>query len=58
METADEFLLVIKTAQDNLERLETALRRLHSYEVPEFLVLQAESASQKYLAWLIESSKF
>jgi periplasmic divalent cation tolerance protein len=57
VETAGEFLLVIKTTLDNLDRLEAALRRLHSYEVPEFLVLQPESAGQDYLAWLMESAR-
>ena len=52
-ETAEEFLLLIKTTAANLGRLEPALRRLHSYEVPEFLVLTPESASQPYLDWLL-----
>jgi periplasmic divalent cation tolerance protein len=57
VETAGEFLLMIKTTLDNLERIEAALRRLHSYEVPEFLVLQPECTSQDYLAWLMESTR-
>jgi periplasmic divalent cation tolerance protein len=55
-ETADELLLVIKTTAANLEPLEAALRRLHSYEVPEFLVLTPESAAKPYLDWLLQSA--
>jgi periplasmic divalent cation tolerance protein len=56
VETADEILLLIKTTADNLEKVETALRALHSYEVPEFLVLQPESSSESCLAWLLEAA--
>jgi periplasmic divalent cation tolerance protein len=55
-ESADEFLLLIKSTAANLVPLETALRRLHSYEVPEFLVLTPESAAKPYLEWLLQST--
>jgi periplasmic divalent cation tolerance protein len=55
-ESADEFLLLIKTTAASLDPIETALRRLHSYEVPEFLVLTPESAAKPYLEWLLEST--
>jgi periplasmic divalent cation tolerance protein len=56
VETASEVLLLIKTTAVNLDRLESALRRLHSYEVPEFLVLTPDSASKPYLDWLMQST--
>lgn len=52
VEAAAEIMLLIKTNTANLDSLEAALRRLHSYEVPEFLVLTPESAGQPYLDWL------
>jgi periplasmic divalent cation tolerance protein len=55
VESADEQLLVIKTADDRLEALEARVRELHSYEVPEFLVVPVKGASQSYIAWLLES---
>jgi periplasmic divalent cation tolerance protein len=55
-ETANEILLLIKTTATNLDPLESALHRLHSYEVPEFLVLTPESASQPWLNWLLQSA--
>jgi periplasmic divalent cation tolerance protein len=56
LETAAEILLLIKTTAANLDPLEAALHRLHSYEVPEFLVLTPESASRPYLEWLFQSA--
>lgn len=53
VETASEVLLIIKTAAANLERVESALRRLHSYEAPEFLVLAPEASAKPYLDWLL-----
>ena len=47
-----EVLLVIKTRVELLPQLEAALRELHSYEVPEFLVLPIADGSAAYLAWI------
>jgi len=35
-----------------LEALEKRLKELHSYRVPEFLVLPVESGSAAYLEWM------
>jgi periplasmic divalent cation tolerance protein len=42
--------LVIKTSRARVPALETRLRELHPYELPEFIVLEA-SASDAYAAW-------
>jgi periplasmic divalent cation tolerance protein len=52
VESAEEVLLIIKTSAPCLPGLETALHRLHSYDVPEFLVLTIEAGSAAYLSWL------
>ncbi len=52
VESAKEFLLLIKTTSWRLKALEAEVSRIHSYEVPEFLVLRVDSGSKKYLAWL------
>lgn len=57
IEEAEEVLLVMKTTKERLADLEAAMRELHPYEVPEFLVLPVESGSQPYLAWLLDSVK-
>jgi periplasmic divalent cation tolerance protein len=53
VETASEVLLIIKTTAANLERVESTLRRLHSYEVPEFMVLTPDASAKPYLDWLL-----
>ena len=55
VESAKEFLLVIKTTSWRLKALEAEVSRIHSYEAPEFLVLRVDSGSKKYLAWLLSS---
>jgi periplasmic divalent cation tolerance protein len=55
VESADEIQLVIKTSVEKLELLEAAIQRLHSYDVPEFLVLPVENGSKAYLHWLHEN---
>ena len=55
VEEAEEVLLLIKTSEDKLPELEAALGDLHSYEVPEFLVLRVSAGSSAYLEWLFSS---
>ena len=55
VEAAKEFLLIIKTSRARLAALETAVKRLHSYDVPEIIALPIEKGSRDYLAWLAES---
>jgi periplasmic divalent cation tolerance protein len=46
--------MVIKTTRDRLDALEVRLRELHSYELPEFVVVAVESGSEAYLSWVRE----
>jgi periplasmic divalent cation tolerance protein len=55
IESFTETLLLLKTGSDQLAALEDRLHQLHSYQTPEFLVLDVESASHSYLAWLQNS---
>lgn len=55
VESASEILLLIKTRSTLVEAVEAAVGTLHSYEVPEFLVLTPESAGEPYLRWLLGS---
>jgi periplasmic divalent cation tolerance protein len=47
--------MVIKTTADRVPAMETRLRQLHPYELPEFLVLPTSGGSPGYLAWVAES---
>ncbi len=55
LETAREYLLVMKTTRSRLAELQKEVQRLHSYEIPEFIALPVAAGSKDYLAWL-ESS--
>jgi periplasmic divalent cation tolerance protein len=57
VETAEEFLLVIKTTQKRFPALREAVRELHSYEVPEIIALPILEGSRPYLDWIAESVK-
>jgi periplasmic divalent cation tolerance protein len=52
IESSAETLLLLKTGPEQLAALEARLHELHSYETPEFLVLDVAAASQPYLDWL------
>jgi periplasmic divalent cation tolerance protein len=55
VEEAQEFLLLIKTTESAVENLRDAIQELHSYEVPECIVLAIETGSEAYLQWIGES---
>jgi periplasmic divalent cation tolerance protein len=55
VESSTETLLLLKTGADQIAALEARLHQLHSYQTPEFLVLDVESASHAYLKWLRNS---
>src|SRR5688572_12830978 len=52
IEVDREQQLVIKTTGDRLVALESRLRALHPYELPEFVVLSASGGSTAYLEWV------
>ena len=56
VEGADERQLVIKTTRARLSALEARIRKLHPYDVPEFLVLPVDAGSADYLSWLSDST--
>jgi periplasmic divalent cation tolerance protein len=52
VETARERLVLIKTSRKRLAKLQAAVERLHSYDVPEFIALPIAAGSRAYLAWM------
>jgi periplasmic divalent cation tolerance protein len=52
VETAEEVLLLIKTQEQKVDAVRTRVHELHSYEVPEFLVLDVTEGSSAYLDWI------
>jgi len=57
VETAREWLLVIKSTQRRFPALRAEIARLHSYEVPEVIALPIAAGSAAYLRWLAESAR-
>ena len=57
VEKAREVLLLIKTTANLLAALEKEVKRLHSYDVPEFIALPITAGSREYLFWLGECVK-
>ena len=57
VERAAERQLVIKTTRDRVSALEARLKALHSYELPEFLVLPVTGGSDEYLGWVRQGSR-
>jgi periplasmic divalent cation tolerance protein len=51
-EREEERQVVIKTTTDRVPALRMRLLELHSYEVPEFLVLPVSDGSTGYLDWV------
>lgn len=52
VESAEEFLMILKSRADLFGRLEARVRALHSYEVPEVLAVPIVDGSRAYLDWL------
>ena len=52
-----ESLLMIKTSADCVNALRETVQRLHSYETPEFLVLDTDTTQScpNYLSWVMTS---
>lgn len=57
VESAQEWLLVIKTARTHTSRVAAVLRELHSYELLECLELAIDGGSREYLQWMGASLK-
>jgi periplasmic divalent cation tolerance protein len=55
LEKTRECLLVMKTTKTRLTELEKEVKRLHSYDVPEFIALAVNEGSREYLAWVNQS---
>jgi periplasmic divalent cation tolerance protein len=49
--------IVVKTTRERLGALRARIRELHSYELPEFLVVAVEGGSDEYLKWVGEQTR-
>lgn len=53
VERASEVLMVIKTRRTRVARLVARLGELHSYDVPEAIVLPVVAGASAYLRWVM-----
>lgn len=52
IESADEFLLIIKSSRELFEELKAEIEKRHAYEVPEVLAVPVVAGAENYLNWL------
>ena len=52
LESAEEWLLLIKSTRERFEDLKNALEKAHTYELPEVIALPVVDGSANYLNWL------
>lgn len=55
VESATEWLLVIKTTAEAFQSVRDAIQELHSYDLPECVMLEIADGSKKYLSWIEEN---
>ncbi len=55
LDSSREWLLLVKTTDERFPAVRDAIRELHSYELPECVVLNIEDGSSDYLQWLTDS---
>lgn len=56
-ESASESLLIIKTTLEKAEKVSKRIKELHSYSVPEVLILPVLGGYEDYMKWVEESVK-
>jgi periplasmic divalent cation tolerance protein len=57
VERAREVLVVMKTTAARLAGLEREVKGMHSYQVPEFVVVPIVVGSREYLKWIGENAR-
>lgn len=51
-ETSFEVLMIIKSQRDKFAELKDTIIEMHSYEVPEILMVPLDGGSEKYMSWM------
>ncbi|HZI56274.1 MAG TPA: divalent-cation tolerance protein CutA [Verrucomicrobiae bacterium] len=56
VESASEWLLVVKTQASAFEGVRHTIKELHSYDLPECVMLEVAAGSEEYLNWIAENT--
>lgn len=54
-ETTEEYRLMVKLPTNHLARAESYVLAHHPYATPEWVVVQADQVSEKYLSWCVST---
>jgi periplasmic divalent cation tolerance protein len=52
IETAREYVCIIKTRKILYKKVETAVKKIHPYEIPEIIAVPIAAANKDYLKWI------
>jgi len=52
VEHSRETLMIIKTVESKVKKLKKQIKKLHSYDVPEIIVLKIDDGDDNYLDWI------
>lgn len=56
IEEDSEFALIIKTIDDNIEKTIRRVKELHSYELPDIIVLPVVGGLKEYLDYIVNET--
>ena len=56
IENAKEWICLIKTRKTLYKKVESAIRKIHPYEVPEIIAMPIVAAGKDYLKWLSDET--
>jgi periplasmic divalent cation tolerance protein len=51
----EEVMLMIKTSRERYDAVAQVITELHTYEIPEILMIPVEACSDSFLEWIEES---
>ena len=57
LETAEEWLCLMKTHEDLYGQVEQAIRAVHPYDEPEIIAMPVTAGSKTYLDWVINETR-
>lgn len=55
VESTTEWLLIVKTTAEAFPSVRDAIKELHSYDLPECVMLEIADGSEAYLGWIGEN---
>lgn len=56
VEKTDEYLLIIKTKKNMIDKLIKETRKIHPYAVPEIISFDVDKGNKDYLKWVVKET--